>query len=67
MITYLKNLWQSIRRRYWNWRFRHIPDDVCCCGGMMPTKAKPECEGGFHCCRSHRDYIVSNKLNSKGP
>lgn len=62
----MKSIVTKIKRIYWTWYYRFIPEDLCCCGGSMNK----------HCsdfvCRSAKEYAITestegrwNKKNGK--
>lgn len=54
-----------LKLMYYQWKYRHIDPDVCCCGGYVS-------QGGYGCiasCRSEKEYVISelvyNNKNKK--
>lgn len=46
---------------YYQWKFRNIDPDVCCCGDYVS-------KGGYGCiamCRSEKEYVMTELLNNK--
>jgi len=52
------NVIMGLKEWYWNWVYRHVDSDICCCGGYVST-------GGYGCpapCRSAKEYAIYQEL-----
>lgn len=50
------------------WHLRNVPDDVCCCGGMIDETGRGD--GGDICyhggCRSLKEYTITSFIEKGG-
>lgn len=51
-----------LKTKYYQWKFRFIDEDVCCCGGKITGTW---C-GAPHPCRSAKEYAVTKAVEGNG-
>jgi hypothetical protein len=48
-----------LKLRYYEWRYRKVDPNLCCCGSLMDNSTYYACEGR---CRSAKEYAIYNAI-----
>lgn len=51
----------KLKTIYFEFKYRNIEDDVCCCGYDMSTNS---CASGLNACRSAKEYAITSAAES---
>ncbi len=64
MKKVLRAIHKWLYKQYLTYQYADCPDDVCCCGEMMPTGYRSGC---LATCRSVKEFTMTKAIERKFP